>query len=171
MTTPRPQDATPTEVKLDIAVRTAVGTGRTPLSAFDHALLQVGVGNFNLIPLSSVIPPGSTVTRGGEPVAGGHGDRLYCVEAVAHADQPGQRVAAGLGWTIHPTIGGLFVEHRGESAAEVEEQIRLSLEDLAANRGVDFGPVSSAVVEAECTDLPVCALAIASYTTVEWEVA
>lgn len=154
--------------KLDITVRTAVGTGRTLLSAFDHALFQAGVANFNLIPLSSVIPPGSTVTRGGEPVSGGHGDRLYCVEAVAYADHPGEVVSAGLGWTIHPTIGGLFVEHRGGTPESVDEQIRLSLADLAAHRGIDFGEVSTAIVSAHCTDLPVCALAIAAYATADW---
>ena len=168
MSTTPLQDAGPPDVKLDIAVRTAVGTGRTLLSAFDHALLEAGVGNFNLIPLSSVIPPGSTVTRGGEPVAGGHGDRLYCVQAVAYADHPGEVVSAGLGWVIHPTVGGLFVEHHGGTPASVEEQVRLSLGDLAERRGVDFGPVSTAIVSAHCTDQPVCALAIAAYTAVDW---
>jgi arginine decarboxylase len=166
--TTRPQDAGPPDVELDITVRTAVGTGHTLLSAFDHALLQAGVGNYNLIPLSSVIPPGSTVTRGGDPVRGGHGDRLYCVEAVAYADHPGEVVSAGLGWAIHPTIGGLFVEHRGGTPESVEEQIRLSLADLAEHRGIDFGPVSTAIVSAHCTDRPVCALAIAAYATVDW---
>ena len=164
----RPQDAGPSDVGLDIAVRTAVGTGRTLLSAYDHALLQAGVGNYNLITLSSVIPPGTTVSRGGDAVAGGHGDRLYCVQAAAYADHPGEVVSAGLGWTIHPTIGGLFVEHHGGTPESVEEQIRLSLADLAEHRGVDFGPVSTAITSAHCTDQPVCALAIAAYTTVDW---
>ena len=168
MSPARLQDGGPPEVKLDISVRTSTGTGRTPLSAYDHALLEASVGNFNLITLSSVIPPGSTVTRGGEPVAGGHGDRLYCVQSVAHADHPGEVVAAGLGWAIHPTVGGLFVEHHGGTAESVEEQIRVSLADLAEHRGVDFGPISTAIASAQCTDLPVCALAIAAYTTVDW---
>lgn len=154
--------------QLSITVHTAVGTGRTLLSAFDHALLQAGVGNYNLIPLSSVIPPGSSVVRDGEPVRGGHGDRLYCVEAVAYADHPGEVASAGLGWAIHPTIGGLFVEHRGGTPESVEEQIRLSLADLAEHRGVDFGEVSTAIATAHCADRPVCALAIAAYATVDW---
>ena len=41
---------------LDITVRTGTGSGRTLLSAFDHALLDAGVANFNLVTLSSVIP-------------------------------------------------------------------------------------------------------------------
>ena len=168
MSTAPPQDVEAPGVALDITVRTAVGTGRTLLSAFDHALLQAGVANFNLIPLSSVIPPRSTVTRGGDPVSGQHGDRLYCVQAVAYADHPGEVVSAGIGWAIHPTVGGLFVEHHGGTPESVDEQIRLSLADLAEHRGIDFGPVSTAITSAHCTDQPVCALAIAAYTTVDW---
>ncbi|MGN6783161.1 MAG: pyruvoyl-dependent arginine decarboxylase [Marmoricola sp.] len=163
-----PQDAATPEARLDITVRTKVGVGRTLLSAFDHALLQAGVGNLNLIPRSSVIPPPSTVTVGGDDVVGGHGDRLYCVEAVAYADHPGEVVSAGLGWVIHPTIGGLFVEHTGGNQESVEEQIHLSLADMAETRGIDFGPVHTAVASAHCVDRPVCALAIAAYAVADW---
>jgi arginine decarboxylase len=166
--TATPQDSGPPHGQLDITVRTAVGEGRTLLSAFDHALLEAGVANFNLIALSSVIPPGSTVSRATGRVLGGHGDRLYCVEAVAYADHPGEVVSAGLGWAIHPTVGGLFVEHTGGSPESVEEQIRLSLADMAAHRGIDFGPASTAIVSAHCTERPVCALAIAAYCVVDW---
>ena len=162
------QPAAVPEMCRDITVRTAVGMGRTLLSAFDHALLQAGVGNLNLIPLSSVIPPHSTVAVGGDEVVGGHGDRLYCVEAVAYADHPGEVVSAGLGWVVHPTIGGLFVEHTGGSPESVEEQIHLSLADMAEQRGIDFGPVETAISSAHCVDRPVCALAIAAYAVADW---
>jgi arginine decarboxylase len=165
------QDDGPPSALLDITVRTAVGEGRTLLSAFDKALLDSGVANYNLIALSSVIPPNSTVTRGGDPVRGGHGDRLYCVESVAYADHPGEVVSAGLGWVIHPEIGGLFVEHTGGNPESVEEQIHLSLADMAEGRGVDFGEVSTAIVSAHCTGRPVCALAIAAYAVVDWRTA
>ncbi len=154
--------------QLEITVRTAVGEGRTLLSAFDRALFEAGVANFNLIPLSSVVPAHSRVTLGTDQVAGGHGDRLYCVESVAYADHPGEVVSAGLGWAIHPEIGGLFVEHTGGSAESVEEQIRLSLDDMSTSRGVDFGEVHTAVVSAHCTLKPVCALAIAAYAVADW---
>ena len=38
-------------VGLNISIRTGTGTGRTLLSAFDHALLGAGVGYFNLVTL------------------------------------------------------------------------------------------------------------------------
>ncbi|MDQ2678046.1 MAG: pyruvoyl-dependent arginine decarboxylase, partial [Actinomycetota bacterium] len=53
-----------TSAALSINVVGAVGTGPTSLAAFDDALVSVGVANYNLVRLSSVIPPGSTVTAG-----------------------------------------------------------------------------------------------------------
>ena len=39
-----------------IPVLGAVGKGPTPVAAFDDALLVAGLGNYNLVRLSSVIP-------------------------------------------------------------------------------------------------------------------
>ena len=41
-----------------IVLSTGLGVGPTALAAFDAALLDAGVANYNLICLSSVIPPG-----------------------------------------------------------------------------------------------------------------
>jgi len=156
---------------LDITVRTATGSGRTLLAAFDDALLAAGVANFNLITLSSVIPPHGTVRAGvTEPLTqGGHGDRLYCVMSVGYADHPGEIVTAGLGWAMNgATSGGLFVEHSGGSEESVIEQIQLSLEDMSHNRGGGYDVVQHAVVTAHCDDKPVCALAIATYQVIPW---
>ena len=40
-----------------------IGTGSTVLNAFDAALLSAGVGNFNLLRVSSILPPHSTEER------------------------------------------------------------------------------------------------------------
>ncbi|MEO0202919.1 MAG: arginine decarboxylase, pyruvoyl-dependent [candidate division WOR-3 bacterium] len=34
-----------------------VGKGSTPLNAFDNALISAGVGNYNLLKVSSIVPP------------------------------------------------------------------------------------------------------------------
>ena len=158
---------------LDITVRTASGSGRTLLAAFDDALLSAGIANFNLITLSSVIPPHSTIRVGDtDPLpAGGHGDRLYCVMSVGYADHPGELVTAGLGWATNPaTGGGLFVEHSGGSEQSVVEQIQLSLEDMSRNRGGGYDDVRHAVISAHCDDKPVCALTVATYQVIPWGV-
>jgi arginine decarboxylase len=56
---------------MKLTVAAAIGQGRTELSAFDSALVAVGAANFNLVRLSSVIPPHSTVVEEGDaPLAG-----------------------------------------------------------------------------------------------------
>ncbi len=94
----------------------AVGTGPTELAAFDDALLKVGAANFNLVRLSSVIPPASQVAERigaiGSP-GGTWGDRLYVVYAEQRAGRPGEQAWAGVGWVQDESGRGLFVEHEG----------------------------------------------------------
>lgn len=153
---------------LEITIRTSAGTGRTLLSAFDDALHASGVSNFNLIPLSSVIPPGSTLTHDQDRLVGRHGDKLYCVMAVAHAEHPGETAWAGLGWVVDPLGAGLFVEHHAGSEESLLELIHLSLGDMTAVRGGGYGPVQTAVARAHYVDRPACALALAAYQVRSW---
>ena len=81
-----------------IVLARGIGSGPTTLAAFDAALLDAGVANYNLICLSSVIPPGSQVLRRRwhtPPQA--WGQRLYVVLSQAREDRPGQAVHAGIG--------------------------------------------------------------------------
>lgn len=157
---------------IDITVRSASGAARTTLAAFDHALIAAGVANFNLILLSSVIPPGSTVTvvdGAAEPVAGTHGDRLYCVVSTSYAVEPGQQTWAGLGWTVDAASGqGLFVEHSAATEADLRRVIDDSLRDMVAHRGGGYGEVQTVVASATCVDRPACALAVAAYEATGW---
>jgi arginine decarboxylase len=159
------------EPGLDITVRTAAGGGQTLLSAFDAALLGAGVANFNLVRLSSVIPRSSRVRLSHDPVPGEHGDRLFCVWAAGYAEHPGETAWAGLGWVRDEAGHGLFVEHDGGSEESVLEQIHLSLDDLVTGRGGGYGPVETVVVSAHHEHRPACALAIAAYQVMPWEVA
>ena len=153
----------------DITVRRGTGTGRTALAAFDRALLDAGVSNFNLVPLSSVIPPSSELRLVHEDLGGVHGDRLYCVLSVAHADHPGEIAWAGLGWLRHPDTGaGLFVEHHAGSEGSLREMIELTLGDMVESRGGGYGDVEAMVASAHCVDRPVCALVVAAYSVVSW---
>jgi pyruvoyl-dependent arginine decarboxylase len=155
-------------VGLDISIRTGSGEGRTLLSAFDHALQSAGVADFNLVTLSSVIPPGSRLRHVSNTLPGGHGDLLFCVRAEAYAEHSGDIAWAGLGWCVDETGGGLFVEHHGGSEASVVEQIELSLGDMNAKRGGGYGPVQMALASAHSTGLPTCAVVVAAYRVSSW---
>ena len=158
---------------LTIAVRAAVGRASTTIAAFDRALMEAGVGNFNLVRLSSIIPPDARVLTGVEPSdgpSGEWGDRLYCVYAAAMSRQPHEEVWAGLGWVRAADGRGLFVEHEGHSQDEVEGSLHASLADMASGRREEFGEPETCVVGAQCRDTPaVCALVIAPYQTAPWQ--
>lgn len=176
----RRENAQPT---LTIDIVSGSGEGQTVLSAFDAALFASGVQDFNLIPLSSVIPPGATIVPRDRFVAApsGYGNRLYVVKAEMRAETAGTAIAAGLGWFQLADGRGVFVEHEmsgdGWTRIEVErrlrQQIMASLADLARTRNLDDAMlqmhvhIASAVVARQ----PACVVALAIYAAEPWRAA
>jgi arginine decarboxylase len=158
---------------MQIHIASGLGTGPTKLAAFDAALYDAGVANYNLLCLSSVIPPSTEIIiheDDSKPVTpGGWGDRLYVVMANQRVETPNTEAWAGIGWVQDPeTNKGLFVEHEGESEEKVRRDIQQSLESLMRIRNVDFGPINMKVRGIRCTDQPVCALVVAVYQASDW---
>ncbi len=149
----------------------AVGCGVTELAAFDDALLQVGAANYNLVRLSSVIPPDSEVVERDGPISspgGDWGDRLYVVYAEQRASRPGEQAWAGVGWVQDGSGRGLFVEHEGSSELEVRAEIDASLIQLQRGRGLSLGRPHQRVVGGAAVDGPICALVLCTYRTEAW---
>lgn len=157
---------------MKINLSASTGLGPTELSAFDNALFNMGVANYNLIYLSSVIPPESEIVEHDGPVEhieGQWGDKLYVVRAEWRQSTPGKEAWAGIGWVQEMESGkGLFVEHEGETHEEVEQSIRDSLNTLMQTRGVNFGPINMRLSGATCEVKPVCALVMAVYQSEGW---
>ena len=157
---------------MNIQLSTGIGVGPTELSAFDQALVHAGVANFNLIYLSSVLPPGSNVRIEENPKRpkGQWGDRLYVVMAQKRVSQRNQEAWAGIGWMQDPkTKQGLLVEHEAHSEAEIKADIHHSLKALAHNRNMTFGTPYMKIVGSRCVDLPTCALAVAVFESASWK--
>src|SRR5438105_12672070 len=99
---------------MTIQIAAGTGTGPTKLAAYDAALNAMGVANYNLIRLTSIIPPDSKVVDTDEPIKnppGDWGDRLYVVIADTRVDTPNMEAWAGIGWVQDEKTGkGLFVE-------------------------------------------------------------
>src|SRR5580704_19364546 len=111
---------------MQIQISEGLGIGPTELAAFDQALVHAGVANYNLIYLSSVLPPDSQVSFEPKPhkLEGEWGDRLYVVMAQKRTSQRNQEAWAGIGWIQdRKTRHGLLVEHEGHSEAEVRADI------------------------------------------------
>lgn len=154
-----------------IRIASGVGEGPTPLAAFDAALENAGVSNYNLLCLSSIIPPGSIIER--TPCVSSQdefGHRLYVVLAQQRETEPGKAAWAGLGWVQCPDDGrGLFVEMQGDDRADVEERIELTLADMVRRRPWPFGPIQKEIAGITCQSNPVCALVVAVYESEGWQ--
>lgn len=159
---------------MNIHIASGIGSGPTTLAAFDAALNDAGVANYNLLLLSSVIPPASKLTVHKDAIdptllPGDWGDRLYVVMAEQRVETPNTEAWAGIGWVQDKQTGkGLFVEHEGNSEQTVRRDIEQSLNALMATRNVDFGEIHMEVVGKTCTYHPVCAMVIAVYQASDW---
>jgi arginine decarboxylase len=149
----------------------ATGTGGTTLAAFHDALVAVDLGFYNLVRLSSVIPPKTSIDPTGKaPVpVGAWGDKLYCVYAEQRATEVGEEAWAGIGWVQRlDGGGGLFVEHEGGTEQFVTNAILTSLRDLVKGREDEFSAPDFVVNGAVCTGEPICSLVLAPYETASW---
>ena len=155
---------------MDIAITKGIGVGPTEIAAFDQALVKAGIANYNLLYLSSVIPPGSRL-QNRTPKAyefGDWGDRLYVVMAQQRAVHINQEAWAGIGWIQDNTGRGLLVEHEGSSENTVRADIENSLAALSHNRKQKFGSINMLVAGITCVDQPVCAMTVAVFEGGVW---
>jgi len=120
-----------------IHVAGGVGVAPTAMSAYDAALADANLHNYNLITVSSVIPADATLELvDAAPDLGPAGNKLTVVQGktVAGPESDGEPIATGIGWATGPGPG-LFYEASGTDPEAVEAEIR---------RGLDAGPKSAA---------------------------
>ena len=156
---------------MKIYVQSAFGRGPTELAAFDNALCLIHIHNFNLIRLSSVIPPGSVIEVAEQAVRpqGRWGDRLYVVYAEQREARPYVGAWAGVGWVQKADGSGLLVEHEGESEQDVNDLIEATLKHMVDQRGDGgYGPIQKHIAGGVCAAEPVCAFVAAAFQTESW---
>ncbi|WP_115863511.1 pyruvoyl-dependent arginine decarboxylase [Halorussus litoreus] len=112
-----------------IRVAWGTGSGPTEMAAYDAALADANLHDYNLVTVSSVIPADAPVEAvGTAPDLGPAGERLTVVQARATCAGPGH-VSAALGWTTTEDGPGLFYETAGETDPEdVAERVRAGLD-------------------------------------------
>ena len=109
--------------------------GGTALNAFDNALLVAGIGNINLIKVSSILPPEVPVTDLPKIKPGALIPTAY---AAITSETPGETVAAAVGYALpdDPSKNGVIMEFHGVATrVEAERQITLMLEEAFRVRG------------------------------------
>lgn len=135
---------------MDIEIVWGIGEARTTLGSFDRALSDANIHNYNLVSLSSIIPEGANVVERGELEAGRWdvGDVVAVVMAEATGTEPGEKIAAGLGW-MEAEEGGVFMEHACSTREECEHELRRNLEDARGTRDWTWtGDPRTKIVEA-----------------------
>lgn len=122
--------------------------GFMPLNAFDQALLNAGVGDTNLVRMSSILPPGCV---GVERIVLPYGALVPVAYADMVSSTPGERIAAAvaIGLPMDRNLPGLIMEHHGVgSLAEIEATVREMAAQGMAFRNREIRDIVS--VGAEC---------------------
>ncbi len=113
---------TPRKVKLVAGA----SEGPSPLNAFDNALLAAGIGNLNLIRVSSILPPGCVHEPNFSVPPGSLTPTAY---GYLVSDEPGREIAAAIGVGFSEDDYGVIMEFDGyctrdEAAAKVADMVR-----------------------------------------------
>ncbi|NJE13136.1 pyruvoyl-dependent arginine decarboxylase [Thermococcus sp. LS2] len=137
----------------------ASAEGGTKLNAFDNALLKMGIGNVNIVKLSSVIPSHiEWIEKVPEvPI----GMLLPTVYAHIESDEPGTTISAALGVGISEgNEGGLIYEYSGYcTKEEATEMVRRMVEEGFRVRGWKLKEFRVAAAEITVKNKPAAAVA------------
>ncbi len=110
--------------------------GVTELNAFDNALLQAGIGNLNLIKVSSIVPASVQVlTERPDMEPGALVPTVYTLRT---SDTPGDVVAAAVGIGLRRDGHGMIFENTGGSRDAVEDTVRRMVREGFAQRGMEL---------------------------------
>ncbi len=123
--------------------------GFTPLNAFDAALLDAGIGNTNLLKVSSILPPRTREVAAAE-LELAPGSLLPIAYAAMESDIPGSMIAAAVAvaWPDDPDQPGLIMEYHAHGHREDAESVaqRMAGEGLRA-RGWHQARIQSVSIE------------------------
>ncbi|MGQ9509300.1 MAG: pyruvoyl-dependent arginine decarboxylase [Thermodesulfobacteriota bacterium] len=121
--------------------------GFTPLNAFDGALLQAGIGNTNIIKMSSIVPPRCKLIA---PITLPPGALVPAAYASITSDVPGEIIAAGVAIALpkERNRNGLIMEYSAKGKKEqIEEKVRqMALEGMKL-RGWEVKDLKSIAIE------------------------
>lgn len=153
---------------MDIQITFGIGEGSTKLAAFDAALFDAGIANFNLIYLSSIIPPKCNVFAQKANLNDKYiGQKLYIVPSYSVLDTKGAVSYIGLGWLFLKESGGFFVEYNSEKEEEVLSYIHDTIHSMNRYRSIESEPQVK-IIKIECEARPISGIIAAIYKVEKW---
>ncbi|HHY46621.1 MAG TPA: arginine decarboxylase, pyruvoyl-dependent [Firmicutes bacterium] len=133
----------PTPKKFTLVAGSA--EGRSRLTAFDKALLAAGIGNLNLLKVSSVLPAGAQYVEELDIPPASLTPTAY---GYITSDVPGELISAAIGVGMSDGTFGIIMEFSGKcSAKEAEETIRKMVEEAFEVRDMPLTGVKVKAVE------------------------
>jgi len=138
--------------------------GYMPLNAFDGALLASGIGNTNLVKMSSIIPPGALRIK---PVTIPYGALVPVAYASITSNMKGQTISAAVAaaFPTDPGMPGLIMEYSAQGPGEETEEIcrDMAVHGLQA-RGLAIGRVESTSVSHHVVEVGAAFAAVVLWT-------
>ena len=121
------------------------GDAQWKLVAFDRALLEAGIGNLNLVRVSSILPPGAVYHPVLEIPAGSLVPVAY---GYIISEVPGECLAAAVGVGLSRNSFGVIMEFAGRCSAEAAREAVLAMvHEAFAVRGMELVETKLAVAE------------------------
>ena len=121
--------------------------GSTDLTAFDRALTAAGAGNFNLVKVTSILPPRALPGV----IADLHpGEVVHAAMGTATSRQKGELISAAVavGVPKNPEVVGVLMEGSFRApASEAEEQVRRMAHQALIDRGSEMARIESRAIE------------------------
>lgn len=115
------------------------------LNAFDKALIQAGVGEQNMLSVSSVIPRGAEQVSARELTMG---SITHCVLAQMRGSE-GEMISAGIAYAFRKDGKGGYVAegHLHGSKGSLIEVLEWKMNEMSKLRDVEFEPINYVVEE------------------------
>ena len=142
---------------MKIAIVSGKDEGPTKLNAFDNALTDAGIGDVNLIQVSSMISGNAKIETLPKLKAGA---MVNCVLSEITSDNPGDEIAAVIAVAIGEKLG-CVVETTGinEELTDLIDEAKMMVEYMMEKRGVE---IKELIVETSTTTVKNTASVVAS---------
>lgn len=121
---------------MKVSLTKGASEGPTKLNAFDNALLEAKIGNVNLIPVSSMLPPNTQVIEMPELEPG---EMTNCVLSHIYSDNPGDEITAIIAFCQAKEMG-CVVEAKGinRSQKELKDEAKFMAHYMMEKRGLEI---------------------------------
>lgn len=144
-------------------LRTGSGVSTNRITAFDRALIEAGIAQFNLVKISSILPPFCIQES---EIKQGKGSLLPTAFSVIYSSSPHDIISASIAIGIPENSEdiGVIMEHSMHESKEITEEIAHSLvEEAMHDRTISLRKIVSLSVECRVVSTEVhCAFAAVS---------